>query len=142
MIKTFLCTYPRNKLILCNTNIPNLDFLDIGLELSMQIKNASKIRPQAIYEMLICIIEQNLKISALYGTYIAIKNIGIIFEPQLGLNFRSIIDKLSKDYVLIIYTDGVFDNNEMYFLTKQRGLKVDLKGFTCLNLINVIEHEI
>lgn len=142
MIKKFLSTYPRHKLVLCNSKIKDVVFLDVGLELSMQIANSIRIQPQAIYDKLINLIEQNLKKHDAFGTYIGITNIGIIFEPQLGLNFRTIIDKLSKDYLLIIHTDGIFDNKEIYFLTKQKGVKVDLKGFTCLNLINVTDHEV
>ncbi|MGL5957612.1 MAG: hypothetical protein ACRCZZ_03290, partial [Phocaeicola sp.] len=110
MIKKFLSTYPRHKLILCNSEIESIEFLDIGFELSMQIANSVRIQPQAIYDKLINLVERNLKTHVVFGTYIGIRNIGIIFEPQLGLNFRTLIDKLSKDYLLIIHTDGIFDN--------------------------------
>ena len=49
------------------------------------------------------------------GKYVAIRNIGILFEPDLKLDLRAKFDSWAKSYVLIVDAkEGIMINNTFY----------------------------
>ena len=65
------------------------------------------------------IINSNLKNSSEIGEYIAIKNIGILFEPSLKIDLHTKIDSWAKSHVLIILKEGNF-HNDIYYLSSEK----------------------
>ena len=65
-----------------------------------------------------------------YGKLIAIENLGILFDPDLKLNFHQLLDKHSSSNALFIKWDGEIENDNLYFLSKKRGIKIDLKNIS------------
>lgn len=82
------------------------------------------------------IIENNV-VDAEFGKYVAIKNIGILFEPALRLNLEVKIDSWSRSYVLMVNRDeGEIDDDIFYLKTKeQKEFKINLMGIVYKEII-------
>ena len=65
-----------------------------------------------------------------YGRYVALSNIGILFEPALAFNLETIIEQTSKDELLIIQAKGCVANERFFFLSQQDDLSFSLKDLT------------
>lgn len=109
-------------------------YIDIGQELSKAIesnidnKRLSLIADDALEK----IISSNIVNDKDIGKYIAIKNIGILFEPALKFNLRAKIDSWAKSFILIIIdsNEGTVINNIFY-------LAGDLKSSYSINLTEI-----
>lgn len=69
-----------------------------------------------------------------YGEIISISNIGILLEPELKIDLTKLIDKFSRDNMLFIQWIGSIANNNLYFLTQQNGIKVELKNLSHIEI--------
>ena len=68
------------------------------------------------------------------GTYVAMDNIGILFEPELGFNLKSILDSASTNKTIIICSDGMIKSDCFYFLLEGDNDWIDLKGLSYIEL--------
>jgi len=102
--------------------------LDIGLELANELKNIEigpKL-PLVANKILHELLEENLIKDDYLGEIYSIKNIGILFEPELKIDFVSLCRKYSRDSNFIIEHQGDIDDENLYFLTKENGKKIEL----------------
>jgi hypothetical protein len=78
------------------------------------------------------VINGNVVFSEDIGPYIAITNIGVLFEPALQLNLESKFSKWSRTYTLIIDAkEGTIENNRFYLAgSNQMTYSVDLSSIT------------
>ena len=125
----FLDTEPKNKIVFCNQSE---GAIDLGDELSNRIKPHLKHKRLSMKtkDLIDELVQSNIKTSAEIGKYIAIKNLGILFEPELKINFEHFLKTYSSDNTLIIDWPGEISSNHLYFLSKEKGLKADLKNLT------------
>ena len=85
-ISEFLNSEPENKVVFCNHA---KDAIDLGEELSIRIKpylehkRLSMKTKDLIDELMHASIQHNDEI----GKHITLKNLGILFEPELKINF-------------------------------------------------------
>ena len=91
----------RNKLVFCGHSIDGISFVDVGFELSLRLSKSSYDNDSALTDVL----GQSFHHDKI-GTYLAITNIGILFEPELKLNIRDILDSYSKNQCLIVQSDA------------------------------------
>ena len=63
-----------------------------------------------------------------YGRYISIENLGILFEPKLKLNFSMLLESYSQNNVLFVRWDGEMYEDNLYFLTKKNGIKINIRN--------------
>ena len=82
-----------------------------------------------IDELMHASIQHNDKI----GKHITIKNLGILFEPELKINFEHFLKTYSTDFTLIIEWSGEISNKHLFFLSKMKGSRIDLKNLTYTN---------
>lgn len=129
----YINTDSRHKLLFMPFSSIEIPFIDIGQELSKAIesnidnKRLSLIANEALEK----IISSNIVNDIDIGKYIAIKNIGILFEPALQFNLRAKIDSWAKSFILIIDSnEGVVVNNIFY-------LAGDLKSSYSINLTEI-----
>jgi hypothetical protein len=121
---------PRNKLIFSKEVHSELNTINIGQLIAIEIetfinnKFISIKTKEAIKEILL----SNIKNDNNIGKYISIKNIGILFEPELKVDVLQLFDTYSKTNALFVQWDGVIENNNLYFLTKDKGIKVNIKN--------------
>ena len=93
----------RNMLVFCDHSIDELHFVDVGFELSLRLSKSSYDNDSA----LAAVLGQSSRHDKI-GTYLAVKNIGILFEPELKLNIHDILDSYSKNQCLIVKTGAEF----------------------------------
>lgn len=101
---------------------------NIGFELANELKDleaGSKV-PLIANTKLHELVEKSVTKDDKLGDIYSIKNIGILFEPELKIDFVSLCRKYSRDSFFIIEHTGDIDNNYLYFLTRDAGIKVDL----------------
>ena len=91
----------RNKLVFCDHSIDELHFVDVGYELSLRLSKSSFDNDSA----LAAVLGQSSRHDKI-GPYLAITNIGILFEPELKLNIRDILDSYSKNQCLIVQAEA------------------------------------
>ena len=125
----FLNTNPNNKIVFSRQTE---GAIDLGKELSNCIKphlehQRLSMKTQDLIDELV---RSNTKSSDEIGKYIAIKNLGILFEPELKINFEHFLKTYSSDTTLIIEWSGTISSNQLFFLSKEKGLKADLKNLT------------
>jgi len=117
----------RNKLVFSDHGIDELHFVDVGFELSLRLSHFSFDDDTALADIL-----SQSSYNDKIGSYLAISNIGILFEPELKFNIRNIFDSYSKNNVLIIQSGAEIQEGIFYFLKKNDRSTVDLKGLTYL----------
>lgn len=118
-LSDYILTCTRHKLIFMSIASLDISFIDIGLELSKAIESQiDKKRISLITdECLEKIIKNNIMHHTIIGEYIAIKNIGILFEPTLKLDLKAKIDSWSKSFILIIDSnEGIIKDNIFYLV--------------------------
>ena len=116
-ISEYVAQNTRNKLVFCDHSIDELDFVDVGFELSLRLSKSSYDNDSA----LAAVLGQSSRHDKI-GSYLAIKNIGILFEPELRLNIRDMLDSYSKNQCLIVQTEAEFLE------------RIDLQGLSYLNI--------
>ena len=128
-ISEFLNSGPENKVIFSNHA---KDAIDLGEELSMRIKPYLEHKRLSLKTKDIIgeLIQSNIKSCDKIGKHIAFKNLGILFEPELKINFEHFLKTYSTDFTLIIEWSGEISNKHLFFLSKMKGFRIDLKNLT------------
>jgi hypothetical protein len=131
-INEFLETNPINKIVFSRQTEGGID---LGKELSNQIKPYLEHQRLSMKtkDFIDEFFKTNIKSSDEIGKYIAIKNLGILFEPELKINFEHFLKTYSSDTTLIIEWSGTISSNQLFFLSKKNGLKIDLKNLTYIS---------
>ena len=129
----YINTDSRHILLFMPFSSIEIPFIDIGQELSKSLefdvnnKRLSLIADEALEK----IISYNIVNDKNIGKYVAIKNIGILFEPALKFDLRAKIDSWAKSFILIIDSnEGTVINNIFY-------LAGDLKNSYSINLTEI-----
>lgn len=120
----------RNKIVFCHDAVDGLTFLDMGRELSSRIAALSSASEYASA----CkrIFEQTCH-SAQIGAYLAIQNLGILFEPEMKLDLRQLIDSFSINKTLFIHAEGEVVNDHFYFCGDSRHA-IPLQGLSYIEI--------
>lgn len=128
----YINSQSRNKIVLHSHDIPGIQPLDVGKELSHEIKlfaSDAKVGMKSLFtinELFTSTILDNLD----YGKYIAIQNIGILLEPELKADFTQILDKYSSSNILFVKWEGEIENGNLYFLSKEKGQQINIKNLS------------
>jgi hypothetical protein len=101
-------------------------YLADALHAKVQKSNLNMYASDAIRKM----IRQHTHEHPEYGRYVALSNIGILFEPALAFNLETIIEQTSKDELLIIQAKGCVANECFFFLSQQDSFSFSLKNLT------------
>ena len=136
-INSFLKKSPRNRLIILSQEKPDeLAFVDMGIELSTAIEKQinHKQISMVVFDVLETIMQNSEKTHPEIGKYTAISNLGILFEKPLKFDFIHFLDSHSKNQTLFIYWEGEVDKNQLFFLTKNKGLQFDISNISHITL--------
>jgi hypothetical protein len=131
-ILTYLSTYSRNKIVFHSTPIDDVYSHNIGVLLAESIEgikddNRLSLKVNILIDELLnsCIVTHKV-----YGKILAIQNIGILMEPDLKLDLNNLIRKYSDTNTLLINWQGIIENDCIYFLTKEAGVRIDIKNLS------------
>lgn len=113
------------------SELGGVDFgvIDIGKELSNALKGKLNDPQIALIanDQLHKIIEGGYFSYNDFKNGYALKNIGILFEPLLKIDFVALCKKYSRDSFFIIEHQGKINEENLYFLTQEAGKKIDIK---------------
>ena len=129
-IKQFISQVSRNKIIFCHEPISNLHFVDVGKELSFVIKEQEE--PSGYSSVCKRIFEQTYN-DEVIGSYLALSNWIILFEPDLKLDLRSIIESFSINKCLILLSNGSIKENR-YLLMDDNRFALNLQGLSFIEI--------
>ena len=129
-IKQFISQVSRNKIIFCHEPISNLHFVDVGKELSFVIKEQEE--PSGYSSACKRIFEQTYN-DEVIGSYLALSNWLILFEPDLKLDLRSIIESFSINKCLILLSNGSIKENR-YLLMDDPRFALNLQGLSFIEI--------
>lgn len=131
-IEKYLKIQSRNKIVFYKQYVLGVEAIDVGKKLSHEIKS---IASDAKIGMKSLIIMDELFTSSFldnseYGKYLAIHNLGILFEPELKADFTQILDKYSSSNILFVKWEGEIENGILYFLSKEKGQQINIKNLS------------
>lgn len=134
-LKIYLNSTSRNKIVFHQETINGLNPTNIGKELAFRLtalpdgKDISFKAKQELDNLL----TDSAYIHPEYGKIISLSNIGILFEPELKIDFRYILDKYSTENILFIHWNGKNDQNDLYFLSEE-GIKINIDNLSYIKL--------
>ena len=120
----------RNKIIFCHELITHLHFVDMGKELSSAIKEQEE--PSGYSSACKRIFEQTFH-DEVIGAYLAISNWSMLFEPDLKLDLRSIVESFSINKCLILQSNGTIKDSR-YLLMDDNRFALNLQGLSFIEI--------
>ncbi len=132
LIINYINTQSRNKIVIHKEDIPEITSLDVGFHLSNSINSLSANKR---YALNVESILEKLLIKSTHqhphlGAVLSIKNLGILFEPELKINFHALIEKYSKNACLFVRWEGNIINNKLYLLSMDTGIEINIKNLS------------
>ena len=129
-ITDYIQSQARNKVIFHSQDLSDLITVNVGLRISENIYNFKE--PGRISMRVSSELDRVLNAAIsnhdLFGKYLSIENLGILFEPELKIDFNRLLDSYSQNNALFVKWDGEIDAENIYFLTKENGIKINIKN--------------
>ena len=135
-IAQYLAQAARNRLVFCHKHIEGLIFTDVWKVIANALKDENLRSQMVAYaaEDFLTDILSSPQIAASIGKYVALENIGILFEPELGFNLKATLDNASTNKTIIICSEAQIKDNRLYFLQEGDSFSVDLTGLSYLEI--------
>lgn len=139
-INKYLQSAPRYRLVVLKDEMPPDDIskFDIGKSISAYIISENllhskdlKMLVNAEFMRLFREIASN---DTTFGNAISLCNFGIVFEEKLGLDMRTILKDLSRNYLMFIQWEGVVKDDRLCFLTSDSSNFIDLSEISHLTI--------
>ena len=131
-ILSFLKTQSRNKVVFYKEGIKDITEIDLGTELSQVLYNLydlTKLPMKVLHELEIIMNNATIE-HELFGRTLAISNLGMLFESELKVDFSILLEKYSNTNTLFVKWEGKIDNENLYFLSKEKGIKTNIKNLS------------
>jgi hypothetical protein len=131
-IANYINAQSRNKIIFHSQDFSDFKSVNIGLRMSENIYNFKETSRFAmrVSSELNSILDAAIANHEILGSYLSIENLGILFEPELKIDFERILDNFSQNNVLFVKWDGEIDRDHIYFQTKSNGIKINIKNLS------------
>lgn len=132
IIQNYINNQTRNTIIVHNEEVYNIEYLNIGKELSKSISSITNNNKLSLKskDIIDKVLNNSKKSHNEYGDYIAIRNLGILFEDELKISIETLLDKYSKNNSLFILWEGEIEPNKLFFLSKENGIEVNIKNLS------------
>lgn len=129
-ISNYIKQNTRNKIVFCSCDVDGLRFINIGWEFANIISK----NPSNVLDTLREFLSNSTQKSEEINEYLAVENIGIMFEPELRFDVRNFLDSYSKNQCLIIKSDAEISSDILYWLTQSDGVNVNLRGLSYIQI--------
>ena len=130
-IDDYLKQNPKHKLVFTKNEPSGFIFTDLGFEMATRLEGQPF--PSVVAsETFESVAAKGMQVHPKYGKYLAIKNIGILFEPSLRLNVRLLFESISHDTLLVVCSDGIVQNDTFLFIKPTDGFGISLSGLSFL----------
>ena len=117
-VHDFLSSIPRHRLIICRVNpSPNHQPINLGYELAKRLTITDK-RDNISYDAAQIVDDIFNKATTkddVYGDFVIIENIGILFEPKLNLNPTTVLSKHSKHKTVFLIWKECCDRDSLFY---------------------------
>ena len=126
----------RNRLVFCHEHIDDLVFTDVGKVMAKALREEN-LRSQMIAyiaEDVLSEILSYVQIDPFIGKYVALDNIGILFEPELSFNLRAALDNASTSKSIIICSNAFIKDNRLFFCQEGDNYSIDLTGLSYIEI--------
>ena len=126
----------RNRLVFCHEPIAELKFIDIGKVLADNLMKYN-LRSSIVAYTAEDILSETLSSpfdDDIIGPYVGLTNIGILFEPELGFNLRSVLDSASTNKTIVICSDGIINSDQFHFLQIGDNSNINLRGLSYIEI--------
>ena len=139
ILKAFLSSPSRNHLVISDDCIVGFDYIDVGLEISAFIEDKISDRrlSMRVQDHLNVLLRSHICKSEEFGEYLALTNIGILFEPLLKIDLDGFLDRWSQNMILILDVGKGHVQDKYLFLTQgcSRDYSVSLEGINYIELL-------
>ena len=133
---TYLQSSSRNKLVITSEKIPGVHYLDVGETLSLYLAkseptswNSMKIKSEISK-----LFAESIEDHSVYGSILSIENIGILLEREVQFDFKHFLEQYSRDMAIFLKWDGDHDESTLFFLSKDKGIKIPLINLSYIKL--------
>ena len=128
-IDVFLRQNPKHKLVFTKSEPAGFVFTDLGYEMASRLDGqvSPSVVATAAFES---VVSRRTQDHPIYGKYLAITNIGILFEPELKLNVRLLLESFSHNTLLVVCSDGVIQNDTFHFDDSTEDYDIALSGLS------------
>ena len=130
-INDFINLNPKYKLVFTKNEPSEFIFTDLGFEMATRLEG-QPLPSVVASETFESVATKGMQVHPEYGKYLAIKNIGILFEPSLRLNVRLLFESISHDTLLVVCSDGIVENDTFLFIKPTDGFGISLSGLSFL----------
>jgi hypothetical protein len=134
-ILPYINEFPRNRIVISNHALRGFDYINVGYELA---RLAQKYEFEDSGYRLVTEFENMIRnsVSQLepFGNVIALENIGFLLDERLNFSLRSFLERNSQNQLIVLNWNGEIENNEMCFLTRESGIRIDLKRLNYLRI--------
>lgn len=114
------------------------DYIDVGLEVSAFIEDKISDRrlSMRVQDCLNALLRSHICKSEEFGEYLALTNIGILFEPLLKIDLEGFLDRWSQNMILLLDLGKGHVQDNHLFLTQgcSREYSVSLEGINYMKL--------
>lgn len=127
-ILAYLNIQSRNKVVFHKTPIDGVHSHNVGVLLAEAIKGIkddSRLSLK-VSKLIDEIFNSCTESHPEFGEILALENVGILLEPDLKQDLGNLIDRYSKSKTLFIYWNGILENENLYFLSKEKGIRINL----------------
>lgn len=135
-VLSYIESFSRNKIVFYKEPLLDIIPIDVGKLLSQLLfnfNNENKL-PMIATEELDKILSKSVFEHPNFGRTLAIANVGILFEPDLKQDFKRIIDNHSTNNLLLIEWEGEIESNAIYFLSKEKGIQINMNNLSHIAL--------
>ena len=134
LLKAYIAKKPKYKLVFDLSASLDVESVNAGAYLAGALQTKLKKNKLDMYagDAIRMMLRQHTHEHPELGRYVALENIGIIYEPELAFNLESIFEQTSKDELLIIRSKGKVEDNRFFFLSPQQSLSINLNNLTYL----------
>ena len=137
-ILKFIAGHPRTTIILTRHALDGFVWVDLGREFSKLLQPIlrHKLMQALAMENLESFIVDNTEELPIVGEYIALKNTGILFEPELQIDIRNFLEQWGKNQMVLfqLSPNAQIEDDKVYLSKYNRSFFFDLKG---LNYITI-----
>lgn len=137
-VRKYLASMPRHKLLIVkDEHIAPESITDLGKWLADWIASEDRNDENFLFRLhkeIDNIMQLSINVTESIGTYRDVKNIGILFEPAVGMQPIQFLKKYSKDCLLVLFWNGVLKNNCLYLPDETSNCIIDLSEINYLSI--------
>ncbi len=131
-IAEFLSSAPRFKVVVLrdgsfDVSIPHVN---VGLVLSTYLRenNLSDKAVNGAKDYLSAYISEAIQTDEVYGRYVCLTNLGILFEKRLDFAPAEFLSNIAKNTILLLHWEGVIRMQKLYFLDEDSKHFIDFRN--------------